>query len=73
MPESSGNPAKTARAGKSSKRDKFVQLAEKRTKNAYDYTEADVNKIAKALNREVDLMKARMSATGAKESVDFSL
>ena len=70
------------------KRRKFVELAERRTvnaikairvigklgnKNAYDYTDADVNKIAKALTREVDLMKARMSSTGSKEAVDFTL
>jgi hypothetical protein len=71
-----------------SKREKFVELAENRTKNAikairviaklgnknaYEFTEADVNKIAKALLREVELMKARMSTKGGKESVDFTL
>lgn len=70
------------------KREKFVQLAQNRTrnaikairviaklgnKNAYDFTDADVNKIAKALTREVDLLKARMSSSGGKESIDFSL
>jgi len=70
------------------KREKFVELAEKRTKNAikairviaklgnknaYDYTEADVNKIAKALTCEIDLMKARMSSSGGKETVEFAL
>ena len=70
------------------KRAKFVELAERRTrnaikgirvigklgnKNAYEFTEADVNKIAKALTREIELMKARMSSTGGKESVDFTL
>ena len=70
------------------KRKKFVELAQGRTKkaikairviaklgnkNAYEFTEADVNKIAKALTREVELMKARMSSTGGKESVEFSL
>ena len=70
------------------KREKFVELAESRTKtaikairvigklgnkNAYEYTEADVSKIAKALIREVELMKARMSTKGGKESVDFTL
>jgi hypothetical protein len=74
--------------GKPRKREKFVELAESRTKNAikairviaklgnksaYEYTEADVNKIAKALSREIDQMKARMSSTGGKESVDFTL
>jgi hypothetical protein len=84
MPDSGAPSAK----GKAAKREKFVKLAEKRTKNAikairviaklgnrnaYEFTEADVNKIAKALNREVDLMKARMSSTGTKETVDFAL
>ena len=70
------------------KRSKFVELAENRTKNAikairviaklgnknaYEFTDADVNKIAKALTREVELMKTRMSTTGGKESVDFAL
>jgi len=74
--------------GKAGKREKFVELAESRTrnaikavrvigklgnKNAYEFTEADVNKIAKALNREIELMKARMSSTGGKEAVDFTL
>jgi hypothetical protein len=70
------------------KREKFVELAQSRTKNAikairviaklgnknaYEFTEVDVNKIAKALIREVELMKARMSTKGGKESVDFTL
>jgi hypothetical protein len=70
------------------KRDKFVELAQNRTrnaikairviaklgnKNAYEFTEADVNKIAKALMREVETMKTRMSSPGGKESVDFTL
>jgi hypothetical protein len=75
---------KTANA----KREKFVELAENRTvnaikairvigklgnKNAYQFDESDVNKIIKALNKEVDALKARMSSTGGKESVDFKL
>lgn len=70
------------------KRDKFVELAQARTKNAikairiigklgnknaYDFSDADVKKIVSALNREIEAMKARMSQTGGKESVDFSL
>jgi hypothetical protein len=72
----------------SKKREKFVELAQARTKNAikairiigklgnknaYEFTEADVRKIAAALNREVDSMKARMSSSGSKETVDFTL
>lgn len=70
------------------KREKFVELAENRTvnaikairvigklgnKNAYQFDESDVNKIVKALSKEVDALKARMSTTGGKESVDFKL
>jgi len=78
-------PAKRAT---SSKRDKFVQLAENRTVNAikairvigklgnpsaYDYSEADVKKIAAALIREVELLKARMTTKGGRETVEFKL
>ena len=71
-----------------SKRDKFVDLAESRTKNAikairvisklgnknaYEFTEADVKKIVTALNREVEALKARMLSTGGKEAVEFKL
>jgi hypothetical protein len=70
------------------KREKFVELAEKRTKNAikairvigklgnknaYEYTEADVIKIAKVLAREIEQMKARMSSSRVKETIDFTL
>lgn len=70
------------------KRDKFVKLAENRTrnaikairvigklgnKNAYQFDDADVQKIARALTKEVDALKARMSSNSGKESVDFKL
>jgi predicted site-specific integrase-resolvase len=42
-------------------------------KNAYQFDESDVQKIVRALNKEVDALKARMSSTGGKESVDFKL
>ena len=73
---------------KAEKRDKFVELAESRTINAikairvigklgnrsaYEYSEADVKKIASALAREIDALKARMLQSGSKESVDFTL
>jgi ribosomal protein L7/L12 len=73
---------------KAEKREKFVELAQSRTinaikairviaklgnKSAYDYTEADVKKIAGALQREIDALKARMTQSGIKDSVDFSL
>lgn len=88
MPEGTAEGRKVKASGKASKREKFVELAEGRTrnaikairvigklgnKNAYDFSEADVNKIAKALTREIEMMKARMSSTGGKESVDFTL
>jgi hypothetical protein len=75
-------------AGTRDKRKKFVKLAEKRTrnairairiigklgnKNAYEYTEADVKRIASALMKEIDVMKSRMSQTGGKEAVEFTL
>jgi ribosomal protein L7/L12 len=70
------------------KREKFVELAERRTRNAikairviaklgnrsaYDFTEADVKKISAALSKEIDALRVRMLSTGAKESVDFRL
>jgi hypothetical protein len=74
--------------GKHNKREKFVELAESRTRNAirairiiaklgnksaYDYSEADVKKIASALNKEVEALRARMSQTGGKDAIAFEL
>ena len=79
---------KKAAEAKEGKREKFVELAESRTvnaiksiriigklgnKNAYQFDDSDVQKIVRALNKEVDALKARMSSTGGKESVDFKL
>ena len=70
------------------KRAKFVRLAENRTKtaikairtiaklgnrNAYEYSESDVKRIAGALSKEVDALKARMLSIGTKDSVEFKL
>ena len=70
------------------KRQKFVELAERRTvnaikairvlgklgnKSAYEFDENDVKKIVNALSREVEGLKARMSSTGSKDSVEFKL
>jgi len=70
------------------KREKFVELAERRTKNAikairvisklgnksaYEFSESDVKKIAGALTKEVEALRVRMLSTGNKESVDFKL
>jgi len=77
------------RAGaKKSKREKFVEMAERRTRNAikairviaklgnqhaYDYSEVDVKRIVAALQKETDALKIRMTNTGGKESVEFRL
>jgi hypothetical protein len=70
------------------KREKFVELAENRTrnaikairviaklgnKNAYEYGEADVRKIAAALTKEIEALKARMLSSGGKDVVEFTL
>lgn len=72
----------------SPKREKFVKLAERRTtnaikairiigklgnRNAYEYEDSDVRKIAKALIEEVDSLKNRMNTTKASEDVEFKL
>lgn len=74
--------------GATSKREKFVDLAESRTKNAikairviaklgnknaYDYSDADVKRITGALSKEIEALKARMTSTGGKEAVEFKL
>ena len=70
------------------KRDKFVKLAEKRTINAikairiigklgnrsaYEYSDADVAKIVKTLNDEVEALKTRMKSSGRPETIEFKL
>ena len=79
-------PRKTK--GGDGKRGKFVELAEKRTRNAikairvlaklgnkhaYKYTDADVKRITGALSKEVDALKARILSSGGKEAVEFTL
>ena len=88
MPDSNQSIVREKIQKKQGKREKFVELAQNRTrnaikairviaklgnKNAYEFTETDVSKIAKALTREIEMMKARMSSTGGKDSVDFAL
>ena len=78
---------KAGKAG-TSKREKFVELAENRTKNAikairvisklgnknaYEYTEADVKRIIGALSKEIEALRSRMLSTGGKEAVEFKL
>jgi hypothetical protein len=70
------------------KREKFVQLAENRTRNAikairvigklgnkhaYEYTDADVRKIVGALSKEVESLRTRMTSSGGKETIEFKL
>jgi hypothetical protein len=70
------------------KRQKFVELAERRTmnairairilgklgnKNAYEFDDSDIKKIVSALTREIEGLKTRMSSTGSKDSIEFKL
>lgn len=88
LEETSRDNKDSAASKATGKRKKFVSLAENRTKNAlkairviaklgnknaYEYTEADVKKIAGALTKEIETLKARMLSTGGKDVVDFKL
>ncbi len=79
---------KTGEPSSAGRRQKFVSLAESRTVNAiktirvigklgnkaaYEYSEADVAKIVRALTKEIEALKARMLSSGTKEVVDFHL
>jgi galactokinase len=70
------------------KRAKFVELANNRVnrtlkdiklignlsnRSAYDYTDEDVRKIVRSLQREIDSMRARFSGPGSGGDGDFSL
>ena len=70
------------------KRDKFVRLATKRVnrtirdlrlignlsnKSAYAYSDEDVRKVLRALQRELDTIKARFSGPGEAGDSEFSL
>jgi hypothetical protein len=81
-------PKRVAKEKVSERREKFVHLAQSRTVNAirairvigklgnkshYEYDDADVRKIVNALAKEVDALKARMSAKSGKAEVEFSL
>ena len=78
----------TAKMLGEAKRERFVRLAESRTSNAirsirtigklgnkaqYEFDESDIRKIAGALAKEVEAMKARMGDRGAKDVVEFKL
>ena len=73
---------------KRDKRQKFVEIASRRVngvirdirlignlsnRSAYEYTEEDVKKITKALQRELDAMRARFEGPGKGVDPDFSL
>lgn len=70
------------------KRGKFVELANNRVSRAindlrlignlsnraaYDYSDDDVRKITRSLQRELDLMKARFAGTKESRNADFSI
>lgn len=70
------------------KRSKFVQLANQRVtkaidqirlignlsnRAAYDFTDEDVKKIGKALQKAVDGMKSRFAETGSSSDQSFNL
>lgn len=70
------------------KRDKFVNLAEKRVNNAikaikivgnlsnrssYEYSDRDVQKIVSALRQEIQVLQQRFAAGGSKPSSGFKL
>ena len=88
MSEPALRVAAAAASGRSHKREKFVKLAESRTSNAikairiigklgnhhaYEYDDADVRKIVKALNDEVEALKNRMKTTKSSDGVEFKL
>ncbi|MCA0910072.1 hypothetical protein [Qipengyuania gaetbuli] len=70
------------------KRAKFVELANKRVnkaiaqlrlvgnlsnKSAYEFTEDDARKIVKALQKEVDALKAKFSNDASSDGNEFQL
>jgi len=70
------------------KRAKFVELANKRVtkcirdlklvgnlsnRAAYEFNDEDAKKIVKALQKEVDTIRARFADLGGTSSLDFSL
>jgi transcription elongation GreA/GreB family factor len=70
------------------KRGKFVELANNRVSRAindlrlignlsnraaYEYSDDDVRKITRTLQRELELMKARFAGTKESRNADFSI
>ena len=75
----------TSNSGKKDRREKFVELAEKRVSKAiqdirrigklsntknYSYTDEDIQKITKALRTEVDNLKTQFEAAKSTEEGD---
>jgi hypothetical protein len=88
MEDSSARKVTPLKRAERDKRAKFVLLAQRRTTNAirairvigklgnrsaYEYDEDDVKKIASALSKEIEALRARMLSRGSKEAVDFKL
>lgn len=88
MEDSAARRVTVLRRGERDRRTKFVELAQRRTTNAirairvigklgnrsaYEYSEEDVKKIAGALSKEIEALRARMLTRGTKEAVDFKL
>ena len=74
-------------ATQKSRRDRFIRVAERRTRNilvglvrlancgnraAYDYSEEDVKKIFNAIELQLEVTRSRFKS-GKKEEVTFSL
>lgn len=72
----------------SDKRDKFLELANNRVnraikdirlignlsnRSAYDFSEEDVRKIFKALQREIEIARSRYGENGSRSDSDFKL
>lgn len=72
----------------STKRDKFVALAEKRVvraihdlrlignlsnRNNYEFSEKDVDKILNALHQEITSLRSQFKSSTARETIEFRL
>ena len=70
------------------KREKFVELAEKRVektlhnlklignlsnKSAYEYDEADINQIFRAIQKELDVAKSRFKTSRSSDGPSFKI
>ena len=70
------------------RRERFLEIAQRRTKqvmrdlrllgncgnrSAYEYTDAEVEKIFAAIQRELDLARSRFRTEERRQEIDFSL